>query len=112
PEPLPQFATKDFEDAASIHEVAKVLLTPFFEGSALAPHLDAIISETFSFPIPLTELSVATGDLHMLELFHGPTAAFKDIGAGFLAACLSRLQRGDSTPLTILVATSGDTGGA
>jgi threonine synthase len=112
PDALPEFAVKDFEDAVSIHEVAQVLLRPFFEESALAPHLEEIISETFSFPIPLTELSVATGDLHMLELFHGPTAAFKDIGAGFLAACLGRLQHDQSMPLTILVATSGDTGGA
>jgi threonine synthase len=112
PEALPEFAVKDFEDAVSIHEVAQVLLRPFFEGSALAPHLEEIISETFSFPIPLTQLSVAIGDLHMLELFHGPTAAFKDIGAGFLAACLGRLQHDQSVPLTILVATSGDTGGA
>jgi threonine synthase len=48
----------------------------------------------------------------MLELFHGPTAAFKDVGARFLAACLGRLEGHDDNPLTILVATSGDTGGA
>jgi threonine synthase len=48
----------------------------------------------------------------MLELFHGPTAAFKDVGARFLAACLRRLPREDERPLTILVATSGDTGAA
>ena len=48
----------------------------------------------------------------MLELYHGPTAAFKDVGAGFLAACLSRLEGNVESPLTILVATSGDTGGA
>jgi len=109
PAPLPEFTLGDFEDATSIHEVAEVLLNPFFEGSELAPHLEEIISETLSFPIPLTELSVAIGDLHMLELFHGPTAAFKDIGASFLAACLSRLHLDRSIPLTILVATSGDT---
>ena len=50
--------------------------------------------------------------LAVLELFHGPTAAFKDFGARFLAACFSRLRRGAERPLTILVATSGDTGGA
>ena len=48
----------------------------------------------------------------MLELFHGPTAAFKDFGARFLAACFARLRAGAARPLTILVATSGDTGGA
>ena len=48
----------------------------------------------------------------MLELFHGPTAAFKDFGARFLAACLARLRAGAARPLNILVATSGDTGGA
>jgi threonine synthase len=48
----------------------------------------------------------------LLELYHGPTAAFKDVGARFLAACLSRLEGDPAAPLTILVATSGDTGGA
>src|SRR5690606_12790930 len=48
----------------------------------------------------------------VLELFHGPTAAFKDVGARFLAECLSRLHASAEQPLTILVATSGDTGGA
>ncbi len=48
----------------------------------------------------------------MLELFHGPTAAFKDFGARFLAAALTRLRAGAQRPLRILVATSGDTGGA
>ncbi|MEX2125140.1 MAG: threonine synthase [Woeseia sp.] len=112
PERLPKFSSDDFGDASSVVDVAKVLLTPFFDGSTLEPDLEAIIGETFSFPIPLTELPVAAGHAHLLELFHGPTAAFKDVGAGFLAACLSRLQTGETKPLTILVATSGDTGGA
>jgi len=54
----------------------------------------------------------AAGHLSLLELFHGPTAAFKDFGARFLAACFARLRKPGSRPLTILVATSGDTGGA
>ena len=57
-------------------------------------------------------LPSATGRAGLLELYHGPTAAFKDVGAGFLAACLTRLEGDKSAPLTILVATSGDTGGA
>ncbi|HWM28868.1 MAG TPA: threonine synthase [Woeseiaceae bacterium] len=112
PVPLPRFDIADFENASSIVDVASVLLAPFFENSILEPEFEAIIGETFSFPMPLTELPVAAGRAHLLELFHGPTAAFKDVGARFLAACLTRLQKSERDPLTILVATSGDTGGA
>ena len=112
PEALPQFDTEDFDGADSTLDIAKILLTPFFEGSRLAGELDGILLETFDFPLPLTPLPVDTGRADLLELFHGPTAAFKDVGAGFLAACLCRLEQEAATPLTILVATSGDTGGA
>ncbi len=53
-----------------------------------------------------------SGRLDVLELFHGPTAAFKDFGARFLAASMARIPRNSDRPLRILVATSGDTGGA
>ncbi len=112
PEGLPKFDTDDFDGADSIPDVASILLTPFFEGSSLADQLGSILAETFNFPIPLTPLAVKSGNAALLELFHGPTAAFKDVGAGFLAACLCRLEEKTATPLTILVATSGDTGGA
>jgi threonine synthase len=112
PHPLPEFDLRNFDDAWSVSQVAEIVLTPFFAGSALLPYLGEIVAETFAFPIRLSRLSVAAGNLHILELFHGPTAAFKDVGAGFLAACLSRLQQDEERPLTILVATSGDTGGA
>jgi len=112
PEALPRFDIAAFDAARSIPEVAEVLLRPFFEGSALDSDLEAILSETFSFPIPATPLDIPQRDVSLLELYHGPTAAFKDVGAGFLAACLSRLEGDTSSPLTILVATSGDTGGA
>ncbi len=110
PESLPEFADADFDSADSIQAVAKVLFEPFFGGSTLAGDLDAVLAETFHFDIPTTPL--AGGDWSLLELYHGPTAAFKDVGAGFLAACLSRLEGDVERPLTILVATSGDTGGA
>ena len=109
-EKLPSFALADFNDVDSIPGVARVLLEPFFTSSKLLPDLDNILAETFAFPIPVTPL--AGGDAGLLELYHGPTAAFKDVGAGFLAACLTRLEGDESAPLTILVATSGDTGGA
>jgi len=112
PEALPKFHADDFDGADTILDIAKTLLTPFLEGSSLAGQLDSILAETFDFPIPLTPLPVDTGKVALLELFHGPTAAFKDVGAGFLAACLCRLEEKAATPLTILVATSGDTGGA
>lgn len=82
------------------------LLRPFFAGEVLEPHLEAIVREAFTFDAPTTWLDEQTG---LLELFHGPTAAFKDFGARFLAACLSRLGNENRT---VLVATSGDTGAA
>ncbi|HEX7718365.1 MAG TPA: threonine synthase [Woeseiaceae bacterium] len=112
PDTLPQFTLRDFQHADSITDVARILLEPFFEGSRLQSDIDEILAETFSFPIPLRSLPADGGALQMLELFHGPTAAFKDVGARFLAACLGRLEGHADNPLTILVATSGDTGGA
>jgi len=89
---------------------AAAVLAPYFEGDALAPHLSKLCADAFDFPAPLRALSTP-GD-HVLELFHGPTAAFKDFGARFLAASLAELQRDREQPLTIVVATSGDTGAA
>ncbi len=112
PDQLPNFALADFTAASTMPEVATILLQPFFVASALENNLEQIVAETFSFPIPTTPLPVAGQDVSLLELYHGPTAAFKDVGAGFLAACLTRLEGNVESPLTILVATSGDTGGA
>lgn len=78
---------------------------------ALAGQLADITRDAFDFPAPLKPLGGA-GHLSVLELFHGPTAAFKDFGARFLAASLARIERPSQRPLRILVATSGDTGGA
>ncbi len=111
-EKMPVYATRDFARAESIPEVARVLLEPFFGGSELEQDLKTILAETFSFPMPVTPLSSTGPRVALLELYHGPTAAFKDVGARFLAACLSRLEGDRQAPLTILVATSGDTGGA
>lgn len=111
PEVLPEQTIDEF-DARDIQSTAKTFLAPFFASSLLAESLDDIIAETFTFPIPVTELPVAEGNCGLLELYHGPTAAFKDVGARFLAACLTRLEGDEENPLTILVATSGDTGGA
>jgi threonine synthase len=112
PQQLPTFSVSDFAAAESIPEVAAVLLRPFFADSSLQGDVEKILDETFSFTIPTTELPADGKSVSLLELYHGPTAAFKDVGAGFLAACLSRLEGNVDAPLTILVATSGDTGGA
>ncbi len=66
-------------------------------------------SEAINFPVKLVSLSPA---LHILELFHGPTLAFKDFGARFMARLMGYFVRGESRQLTVLVATSGDTGSA
>jgi threonine synthase len=87
------------------------LLAPFVAGDPLERALPEITAEAFDFPAPVVALG-GSGRLAVLELFHGPTAAFKDFGARFLAACLGRLRGATARPLTILVATSGDTGGA
>lgn len=110
PDALPQFEARAFDGAATLPDIAARLLQPFFAGDALAEHLDAICAEAFTFAAPLTPL--ATADDHLLELFHGPTAAFKDFGARFLAACMRRIARESAAAMTILVATSGDTGAA
>jgi len=112
PVELPTFELDDFAAATSLQEVAEVLLDPFFAESTLRAELPKILAETFKFPIPTSPIESAVGAAGLLELYHGPTAAFKDVGAGFLAACLTRLEGDQSSPLTILVATSGDTGGA
>ncbi len=92
---------------ATLVERAVSLLRPFFESDVLAPHLEGIVARAFTFDATTQWLAPDTG---LLELFHGPTAAFKDFGARFLAECLACLPREKET--TVLVATSGDTGAA
>jgi threonine synthase len=114
PAELPRFAPSEVE-GETFADIAAQLLAPFFAGSGLEHQLGAICRDAFDFPLPLRTLIDAHGELSVLELFHGPTAAFKDVGARFLAALTERalpLIRADERPLTILVATSGDTGGA
>lgn len=111
PESLPTIDPAAFDPHGRLADTAATLLAPFFAGDALAGELPAICAEAFTFDAPLRPLPAHSHTL-MLELFHGPTSAFKDFGARFLAACLRRMPRHDKRPLTILVATSGDTGAA
>ncbi len=89
---------------------ALAVLEPFFAGDRLAPDLPGMLDEAFTFPVGLVPLG-GYGNF-VVELFHGPTAAFKDFGARFLAACMRRLHPAQAGTRTVLVATSGDTGGA
>ncbi|MBO8436432.1 MAG: threonine synthase [Spirochaetes bacterium] len=83
-------------------------LLPYFDGDELSDDLEEICRNAFSFPVPFhTEHGKDT-----LELYFGPTAAFKDFGARFLAFSMEKLLEKRNEDLTILVATSGDTGGA
>lgn len=110
PEHWLRFSIDDFAGRDALADIAAVLLRPFLADSPLAAQTDAICAEALNFDTPLVALK--DGRTHLLELFHGPTGAFKDVGARVLAACLSRLRAPDAADLTVLVATSGDTGSA
>lgn len=110
PRSMPRVDPDALPADAPLAELAVPLLAPFFEDDPLRDALPAIAAEALDFDAPLHALPWADADL--LELFHGPTAAFKDFGARFLASCLRRLRKPDDQLLTILVATSGDTGAA
>jgi len=110
PEEIPQYSARvrsslgvmDFRD------IAFETIKPYVHGEIPGNALDEIVGAAFTFNAPV----VAVKDRLAVELFHGPTAAFKDFGARFMARAFSYLRRGEDRPLRILVATSGDTGGA
>ena len=111
PEQLPALSWSDFPQSASLAALGELLIAPFAADDPLGDDLATVCREAFTFPAPLVPLERARGHASVLELFHGPTCAFKDFGARFLAAALERLHGGGGK-VTILVATSGDTGGA
>ena len=90
-------------------EVGYEVLKPFCLGDIPSADLLDIIQDVLNFQIPLIEVSKG---ISCLELFHGPTFAFKDVGARFLARCIQFFNQSEDKEVTILVATSGDTGGA
>jgi threonine synthase len=108
---LPQIA--QLPQNAQLPQIARLSLAAFFDGDRLQPLLGEIADAALNIAAPTTQVEACRDPLFALELFHGPTAAFKDFGAQFLAQSLQRLEPGArGQPLTILVATSGDTGGA
>ncbi len=91
-------------------EVCFRVVRPFVAPSDVPEEeLWTIVSEAINFPVRLVSLSPGQ---HILELFHGPTLAFKDFGARFMARLMGYFVRKETRPLTVLVATSGDTGSA
>ena len=109
PEHIPQIDVSALMESKSYREAALQIMRPFFTGDVLQEKLPGMIERAFDFSIPLKKLSSSNDFL--LELFHGPTSAFKDVGARFLAQCFAAVPA-DNETRTILVATSGDTGGA
>ncbi len=112
PEELPHFRADDLAkipDDTLANTLAEVL-KPLLGNDGLSSALPELCAEAANFDIPLLPMR-GTGD-YVLELFHGPTAAFKDLAGRFLAASLARLRKEDAPTQTVLVATSGDTGAA
>jgi threonine synthase len=113
PNQLPMLDASAFAAEADLPQIARNALAGFFEGDRLEPLLGAISDAALNLTAPTTTVEGCPDPLFALELFHGPTAAFKDFGARFLAECLQHSPANASAkPLTVLVATSGDTGGA
>ncbi|RLD28057.1 MAG: threonine synthase [Bacteroidetes bacterium] len=96
-------------DNLSYNEIAFEAIKQFVKPDILEAVLKTIIAETLSFDFPIIELNKS---ISVLELFHGPTMAFKDVGARFMARCLGYFNKDNDEEVTVLVATSGDTGGA
>jgi threonine synthase len=92
----------------TLTEIAWRTLRPFVRGELDPAVLEAVVVEALNFEIPIVEVMP---DIFALELFHGPTLAFKDVGARVMARLMAALHD-DDTPLTVLAATSGDTGSA
>lgn len=109
PEHIPAFEG-GWQPAMTLADTATRVLAPYFAGSRLRDALPAICARAYDFDAPLVAMR-GDGD-SLLELFHGPTAAFKDYAARFLAEALAGLRAEDAPVTTILVATSGDTGAA
>lgn len=93
----------------SNEEIAFEVIRPFVNDEIQEAELFEICTETVNFPFPLVSI---TNSILALELFHGPTLAFKDVGARFMSRCLQFFSQNESRKTIVIVATSGDTGGA
>ena len=111
PEFIPRVAADLIKNinAYSKEELAFEIMLPYIGNTIAKPDLQKIVAETINFAFPLVAINK---EIYSLELFHGPTLAFKDVGARFMSRCLGYFSTQQKNKVTVLVATSGDTGGA
>ncbi|RYY67070.1 MAG: pyridoxal-phosphate dependent enzyme, partial [Chitinophagaceae bacterium] len=111
PESIPQLPESFWQRIEDLDdgEIAWRIMAPYVGADFSETVLRGILEETLSFPLPVVPV---TERISVLELFHGPTLAFKDVGARFMSRCLSHFAQGLERRVVVLVATSGDTGGA
>ena len=111
PETIQPLPTSFFNkiDEFTNHDIAYAAINQFVGNDIPEKDLKSIIARTLDFDFPLVQIEE---NIMALELFHGPTMAFKDVGARFMANCLGFFSQGTHEKVTVLVATSGDTGGA
>ena len=112
PTPLPRLGASFFEDIAgqSLADIGFSISQVLFGDEISKAELEELTHQAFSFDTPVVELE--PGKISVLELFHGPSLAFKDVGARYMAALMSHYSKHSNKEVNILVATSGDTGGA
>jgi threonine synthase len=109
PDPLPTLIASEIAKYSDIAEIGYQVISPFFLDSFSKDELSNACRNAFNFAVPLLTLRE---DLRVLELIHGPSLAFKDFGARFLAELLSLIANKSGKEFEVLTATSGDTGGA
>ncbi|HTR32229.1 MAG TPA: threonine synthase [Puia sp.] len=111
PEHIPRIPNDWLVNLRSLsrEEIAFRIIRPYVGSTLPESGLYRIVTETINFDFPLVPVAP---DIWSLELFHGPTLAFKDVGARFMSRCLGYFVRNNDRAVTVLVATSGDTGGA
>ena len=111
PEEIPQLSIHELNElkGQSLAKIGFKMMYPFVKEDLSENRLKDILEDVFSFETPLVKVN---DHMLSLELYHGPTYAFKDVGARFLARCLGEFSAEEGRETTILVATSGDTGGA
>src|SRR4051812_17478488 len=111
PENIPAFPKAFIENIEKLskEEIAFTVIKPYVGDTISEKDLKTIVEETINFDFPLLPI---TQEISTLELFHGPTLAFKDVGARFMSRCLGHFVKDIDRKVTVLVATSGDTGGA